>query len=63
MNNYREARQSVSKLIGIELRKLTYILYEKKTYTFYSTFSIPKKNGDKRKIHAPNDELKWVQKN
>lgn len=62
MNNYREARQSVSKLIGIELRKLTYILYEKKTYTFYSTFSIPKKNGDKRKIHAPNDELKWVQK-
>ena len=62
MNNYREARQSVSKLIGIELRKLTYILYEKKTHSFYSTFIIPKKNGGNRKIYAPDDELKLVQK-
>lgn len=46
--------------LGHTAKGLSYILYkdEKK----YHHFDIPKKNGEKRKIYAPNPRLKKVQK-
>lgn len=53
------------KLLNIPKKNMTYLLYnkeEKGPENAYHTFSILKKNGDKREIDAPNDELKFVQK-
>lgn len=44
---------------------MTYLLYNKEkkgTENSYQTFEIKKKSGGVRIIHAPNDELKFVQK-
>lgn len=62
MSDYRKAREEVAKLMGIELKKLTYVLYKEKIKNLYKTFEIPKKNGDFRIIHAPKDNLKWIQR-
>jgi len=62
MNDYKKAREKVAKLVGIELKELTYVLYKEKVYNLYKTFKIPKKNGDFRIIHAPKDNLKWIQR-
>lgn len=48
-------------LLRIPLQKLTYILYVKHPEAYYSTFEIPKANGESRIIHAPCSELKSVQ--
>ena len=53
------------KLLNIPKRNMTYLLYNKQdkgTENSYNTFEIPKKSGGVRTIHAPNDELKFVQK-
>lgn len=47
--------------LDIKYRYLTYILYKKRPELSYKSFEIPKKNGDSRKIYAPDDELKLVQ--
>lgn len=62
MSDYRKAREEVAKLMGIEPKKLTYVLYKEKIKNLYKTFEIPKKNGDLRIIHAPKDNLKWIQR-
>lgn len=62
MNDYKKAREKVAKLVGIELKELTYVLYREKVNNLYKTFKIPKKNGDFRIIHAPKDNLKWIQR-
>ena len=62
MNDYKKARETVAKLVGIELKELTYVLYKEKVNNLYKTFKIPKKNGDFRIIHAPKDNLKWIQR-
>lgn len=43
MSDYRKAREEVAKLVGIELKKLTYVLYKEKIKNLYKTFEIPKK--------------------
>ena len=62
MSNYKKAREEVAKLIGIELKELTYVLYNEKINSSYDTFEIPKKNGGFRVIDAPKDKLKWIQR-
>ncbi len=56
------SRNDLANYIGVPPKVLTYLLYIKKTENLYTTFEIPKKNGEARKICAPNDELKAVQK-
>lgn len=56
-------RADFADFLGIPLKKLTYLLYVKKPENCYSTFEIPKKNGDLRKISAPNDALSSIQRN
>src|SRR5699024_2846039 len=48
--------------LQIPLKILTYILYHKRPDNLYHTFTIPKKSGGIRTIHAPDDKLKYVQK-
>ncbi|MGV2875894.1 retron Ec67 family RNA-directed DNA polymerase/endonuclease [Macrococcus capreoli] len=51
--------------LGISVGLLNYLLYSNKKNgieDFYISFSIPKKNGEERIIHAPNEQLKFVQK-
>ena len=48
-------------LLNIPLKKLTYILYVKHPDSYYSTFEIPKANGETRTIHAPSSDLKTIQ--
>lgn len=55
-------RNDLADLLGIKRGKLTHILYIQRVDTMYSTFSIPKKNGDERTINAPNDDLKQIQR-
>lgn len=55
-------RNDLADFLGIKRRDLTYILYIKKVDTMYSTFSISKKSGGERIIHAPDDNLKQLQK-
>lgn len=55
-------RQELAELLGIEYRKFVYVVYSGKCKPAYCEFSIPKKNGGERIIHAPNDQLKVVQK-
>ena len=62
MSDYKKAREEVAKLLGIELKELTYLLYKEKVENLYNTFAIPKKNGEFRIIHAPKDDLKWIQR-
>ena len=61
MSDYRKAREEVAKFLGIRPRVLTYFLYKKKVKNLYTTFEIPKKNGDARVIHAPKGSLKGIQ--
>ena len=60
MYGYKKARDEVAKLLNIDLKKLTYILY--KNRDLYKSFSIPKKNGEFRVIHAPKQKLKNIQR-
>lgn len=62
MSDYKKAREEVAKLLGIELKELTYLLYKEKVENLYNTFEISKKNGEFRIIHAPKDDLKWIQR-
>lgn len=60
-----KTQDDLFKLLNIPKKNMTYLLYnkeEKGPENAYHTFSILKKNGDKREIDAPNDELKFVQK-
>ncbi|MDU1053820.1 retron Ec67 family RNA-directed DNA polymerase/endonuclease [Clostridium baratii] len=58
-----ENKNQLANILNIELKYLTYILYIKKVDNYYKEFEIPKKNGEIRKIHAPTDRLKDIQKN
>lgn len=56
-----KSKFGLSKIIGIKLKKITYILFVKK-YNLYTEFQIPKNNGKFRNISAPNKYLKIIQK-
>ncbi|MBQ8913357.1 MAG: retron Ec67 family RNA-directed DNA polymerase/endonuclease [Lachnospiraceae bacterium] len=55
-------RDELAEFLNIPLKKLTYILYVKKVDSYYTSFQIPKKNGDYRSIDAPYGDLKYIQK-
>ncbi len=55
-------RNELADFLGVPRNKLTYILYIKKVDSYYSSFEIPKKSGGVRKINAPKDDLKYIQK-
>lgn len=57
-----QTREDLALYLAIPLQKLTYILYKNKPDSYYSTFEIPKKNGEPRQIHAPFGDLKQLQK-
>ena len=62
MNDYKAARAEVSRLFGIKLKMITYVLYKKGVENLYVSYDIPKKNGGTRVICAPDSKLKKIQK-
>lgn len=52
----------VAELLGFKAAALAYILYKKDPARKYQAFEIPKKHGGVRKISAPSDELKLMQR-
>ena len=54
-------RNELAVFLGVPLKKFTHILYVKKPEFYYSSFTIPKKNGDARQINAPTGDLKSIQ--
>ena len=63
MNDYKTAREEIARLINVDLKEITYVLYKTKVENSYISFEIPKKNGKNRVIYTPNDKLKWIQRN
>lgn len=63
MKNFNQiaTREDLAILLNIPLKKLTYILYIKRPNSFYTSFELPKCNGELRTIHAPHSDLKDVQ--
>ena len=57
-----KTRNELADFLMISRKKLSYILYVKGVDNLYTSFDIPKKNGDLRHIHAPKRELKFIQK-
>ncbi|MBU3101702.1 MULTISPECIES: reverse transcriptase domain-containing protein [Clostridium] len=55
-------RSDVSDLLEIEDKSLRYFLYVKRPENLYVTFTVLKKNGNKRIINAPQAELKSIQR-
>ncbi len=48
-------------LLGVKAQFLTHVLYQLKPDTQYTSFTIDKKNGGTRTIHAPSKKLKSLQ--
>ncbi len=57
-----KTRAGLAKLLEIEHRQLTYLLYHRTDISKYKSFEISKRSGGSRIIHAPCDELKSLQK-
>jgi len=55
-------RNELADFLKIKRKNLTYLLYIKKIENCYTSFEIPKKSGGSRRINAPRDELKEIQK-
>lgn len=64
MDRFNEirTRNELADFIKVPRKKLTYVLYVKKTENLYKSFDIPKKNGGYRQINAPQNDLKQIQK-
>ncbi|WP_414150580.1 retron Ec67 family RNA-directed DNA polymerase/endonuclease [Acetobacterium carbinolicum] len=60
--NELKTRNDLARILNVPIKKLTYILYKANVDNLYSSFEIPKKNGEPRKINAPADELKDIQR-
>ena len=61
--NQLQTKDDFAKLLGFKnARYINYLLYNVQTDNLYTTFTIPKKNGGERVIHAPTKELKFLQK-
>lgn len=57
-----KTRNELADFLKIPRKKLSYILYIKGTDSLYTSFDISKKSGDSRHIHAPQKDLKLIQK-
>lgn len=62
MNDYKFARKEVARLIDVYLENITYVLFIAKVENLYTSFEIPKKNGEARVIDTPGKKLKWIQR-
>ncbi|MER2128797.1 retron Ec67 family RNA-directed DNA polymerase/endonuclease [Solibacillus sp.] len=64
MDTYKDitSLNNLSSILKIPKKKLTYVLYVKKTENLYTSFKIPKKNGGERVINAPSKDLKDIQR-
>lgn len=62
MNDYKIAREELARLISVDIKAITYLLYKTRIENSYASFEIPKKNGEPRVIDTPNDKLKWIQR-
>lgn len=67
MSQLESLRNSVdlsdlANILGYKPKAISYILYVTKEENKYAEFEIPKKNGKARKINAPNDQLKHLQR-
>ena len=61
--NQLKTKDDLAKLLGFKnARYINYLLYNIQTDNLYNSFTIPKKNGGERIIHAPKKELKFLQK-
>lgn len=56
-----KSRIDVAGLLEIDDKSLRFFLFAEHKESLYKTFYIPKKNGDKRLISAPNKKLKKIQ--
>ena len=56
-----ETRNDFADFLRIPRSKLTHILYVNKPDSYYETFEIPKKDGERRTICAPSGDLKSLQ--
>ncbi|MBO0588212.1 retron Ec67 family RNA-directed DNA polymerase/endonuclease [Sporosarcina sp. E16_8] len=55
-------RNEFADLLKIPRKQLSYVLYIKGINNLYASFEIPKKDGGIRKINAPLEELKVIQR-
>lgn len=62
MNDYKIAREELARLISVDIKAITHLLYKTRIENSYASFEIPKKNGEPRVIDTPNDKLKWIQR-
>lgn len=60
--NEVKTRNELADFLKIERKTLTFVLYCKGVDSYYTSFEIPKKSGDPRKITAPTGVLKTIQK-
>ncbi len=56
-----QSRNELADYLSIPRSKLTHILYVKKPDSYYTSFEIPKRNGENRTICAPSGDLKTIQ--
>lgn len=57
-----KTRNELADFLNIPRKKLSYVLYIKDINNLYTSFEIAKKNGGIRKINAPSEELKDIQR-
>lgn len=57
-----KTRNELADFLNVPRKQLSYILYVKGVDKSYTSFEIQKKTGGIRKIHAPSNELKYIQK-
>jgi len=57
-----KTRRDLALLLNYRYEGLVYQLYKVPTEKNYETFSIPKKSGELRTIHAPSSKLKHIQR-
>lgn len=60
--NEIQSRNQLADFLGIQRKTLTYVLFESRVESFYSSFDIPKKDGTARHIYAPFGVLKVIQR-
>ena len=60
--NEIQTRNQLADFLDIQRKTLTYVLFEAKVDSFYSSFDIPKKDGSPRHIFAPSGPLKLIQR-
>lgn len=60
--NEIKTRNELADFLNIPRKNLSYILYKTGVNNLYTSFEIPKKSGGVRKINAPLDNLKYIQK-